>query len=1075
MKHDNILKKLTSAFSSYPPFVSVLSRLNSHSGPINVSGLSSSSLLALFISSLLKKTGSCPLVVFNDKKDVENFVFDIESFIPAESIVFLPDMTEKKRDDYSHFLLNDALQKIFSKRAKIILTSIGALNIKLPSMDEIGLSSLSLKTGLAVSKKEVVDRLNSFQYTREFSVEFPGEYASRGDIVDVYSHGNRHPFRVEFYGDSIESIRIVDKESLQTLKKTDHITILPIITESTSSDSTIFSYLPENTLSVFPNYDTNGNIFQKLISSTPPFSLFTSIYINDLRSTDIHFSTKPANVKTAGFSSFKEYYISLNNSGLDGYYFLFCSDSGQQSRLSSLLDNEQIYVLDIPLSSGFELPDIHLYVFTDTEIFSKRQRPRSFSFLPTEVRHSKFDPTEIVYDDLVVHLDYGIGKYMGLQKISAFGADRECLVISYLDNDRVFVPLEKMSLVHKYRSTGNVLPRISKLGSAEWDRVKLRTKRSIEELSQKIINLYSKRLHSKGFIYSPDNEFQWTMEAEFPFEETVDQIKAIADIKKDMESSIPMDRLLCGDVGFGKTEVAVRAAFKAVSDSKQVAILTPTTILADQHYISFKKRLEKYPLKIERLSRFVKNVRQKKIIRDLSAGKVDIIIGTHRILSKDITFSDLGLLIIDEEHRFGVADKDKIKNFRADIDVLSLSATPIPRSLHFSLIGARDFSLISTPPKERLPIFTEIISFDKNIIRTAVNREIERGGQVFFVHNEIKTIASLAFSLKQLFPNLSIQYVHGQMSEDIIEPIMVDFINNEIDMLVTTAIIESGIDIPNANTIFINKAQNFGLSQLYQLRGRVGRLDRQAYAYLITSSYSKLNPNAIKRLQSIKRHTSLGSGYFISLEDLEMRGSGNVFGLEQSGNLHAIGYDLYIKILQDALAGIKEDSQPTKHPNLPALDKEVNIVFPFPAYISEDYISSESLRLSYYKQLTSYKTVAEIEALKKLITDIFGRYPTEIENLFSLITIKLLCSQLGVDKIKFETDLCRIQFSEENPFVDSVELLSYLKSAASDLRLSYKFIPSADLIFALYLNKLQKIEPVKQFLYHLWGNLNLGR
>jgi len=1075
VKHDKVLKKLISFFSSYPPFLSVLDEIISHRGPISISGLNSSSLLALFITSLLEKTGSCPLVIFNNKKDAEGFVFDIESFISPESIVFFPEVSEAQRDDYSIFLLNDAFQKIFTKSAKIILTSVDALGLRLPGATEMGQTALPLKTGSSVSKKEVVDRLNSFRYNREFSVEFPGEYASRGDIVDIYSHGNRHPFRLEFYDNSIESIRIVDKESLQTIKKTDHITILPVITESTAADSTIFSYLPENTLAVFPNYDTHSDVFQKLLSNTSSFSVFTSIFINDLRSTDIHFSTSPANARTTGFTSFKEYFISLKNKYIAGKYFLFCSDSGQQSRLSSLLDNEQISVLDSPLSSGFEISDINLYVFTDTEIFSKRQKPRSFSFLPIEVKHSKFDPAEIGYDDLVVHLDYGIGKYMGLQKISAFGADRECLVISYLDNDRVFVPLEKMSLVHKYRSTGNILPKISKLGSAEWDRVKLRTKRSIEELSQEIINLYSKRLQSKGFVYSADSEFQWTMEAEFPFEETVDQIKAIADIKKDMESSIPMDRLLCGDVGFGKTEVAIRAAFKAVSDSKQVAILTPTTILADQHYISFKKRLGKYPVKIERLSRFVKNARQKKIIRDLSAGKIDIIIGTHRILSKDMNFTDLGLLIIDEEHRFGVADKDKIKKFRANIDVLSLSATPIPRSLHFSLIGARDFSLISTPPKERLPIFTEIISFDKNIIRNAINREIDRGGQIFFVHNEIKTIASLTSSLIQMFPGLSIQYVHGQMSEDIIEPIMVDFINNKIHVLVTTAIIESGIDIPNANTIFINKAQNFGLSQLYQLRGRVGRLDRQAYAYLITSSLSRLNPNAIKRLQSIKRHTSLGSGYFISLEDLEMRGSGNVFGLEQSGNLHAIGYDLYIKILQDSLAELKEDDHEIKRAELPGSDKDINIVFPFPAYISEDYISSESLRLSYYKQLTSFKTLAEIESLKNVIADIFGRYPAEIENLFSLITIKLLGSHLGINKIKFETDLCRIQFSDKNPLNDPGELLSYLKNAASDLRLSYKFIPSTDLVFALYLNKLQKIEPIKQFLYHLWGNLNLRR
>ena len=1073
MKHDKSLNKTISVFSSYAPFLSFLEKINSSLNNISVSGINTSSLLAVFISSILEKTGSCPLVVFNDMKCAERFVFDIESFFPPESIVFLPGESKTQDDNFSRFLINDAFQKTFTNTAKIILASVGALELTLPSLSSVRQRALVLEIGRSIPKEHVVDRLNSLQYNREFSVEFPGEYASRGDIVDIYSYGNLHPFRIEFYDDSIESIRVIDKESLQTIKKTNRITILPIITDSTENDSSVFSYLPDNTLFVFPNYDTNVNSFEKLVSKHRSISLFQTIYINDFLSSDIHFTTNPANSHTVGFTSFKEYFISLKNNYMNGHYFLFCSDSGQKSRLSSLLSNEPIVVLDSPLSGGFEIPDINLFVFTDTEIFSKRQKPRSFSFLPTEAKHTKFDPTEIGYEDLVVHLDYGIGKYGGLQKISAFGADRECLVISYLDNDKVFIPLEKMALVHKYRSSGSVLPKISKLGSAEWDRVKLRTRRSIEDLSKEIINLYSRRLHSGGFSYSIDNDFQLTMEAEFPFEETADQNKAISDVKKDMESSVPMDRLLCGDVGFGKTEVAIRAAFKAVGDSKQVAILTPTTILADQHYISFKNRLGKYPVKIERLSRFVKTAKQKNIIRDLSVGKIDIIIGTHRVLSKDISYADLGLLIIDEEHRFGVADKDKIKKYRANIDVLSLSATPIPRSLHFSLIGARDFSIISTPPKERLPIFTEIISFDKNIIINAVDREIDRSGQIFFVHNEIKTIASLSAVLKQMFPNLIIQYVHGQMSEDIIEPIMVDFINNKIHILVTTAIIESGIDIPNANTIFINKAQNFGLSQLYQLRGRVGRLDRQAYAYLITSSLSRLNPRAIKRLQSIKRHTSLGSGYFISLEDLEMRGSGNVFGLEQSGNVHAIGYDLYIKILQDSLSNLRDSDQNIKQVAVSASDKDINIVFPFPAYISEKYISSESLRLSYYKQLTSFKTLAEIESLKNLIADIFGRYPSEAENLFSLITIKLLCAQLGVQKVKFENDLCRLRFSENNPFNDSIELISNLKSTASDLHISYKFVPSKSLVFSIYLNTLQKIEPVKQFLYHLGGNLNL--
>lgn len=1072
MKHNKIPESLIKVFSSHSSFSAVLNKIVSGNGPVNISGLNSSALQALFVSSLIESYALAPLIVFKDSKRAEEFVCDIESFFPANYIALLPDLSDRRDDNYSWYLLNDAFQKIVTNNSRVILSSVDSLNLTFPSFPSVNQLILSFSVGDSLSREELVRNLNSYQYRRDFSVGFPGEYALRGDIVDIYCFGGTHPYRIEFFNNSIESIRIFDKDSLQTIKKIENFSIFPVITENSDLSSDVFSYLPENSVIIFPDFDLYEDDFKKLFPDNKSFSSFPTLFLNALRSSDIHFNAS-AGKKPTGFADFKEYINTLKQEHKNGRFFLSCSDPGQQTRLASLLNQEPVTLFVSSLSCGFEIPEINLFVYTDTEIFSKRHRPKTFSFLPPEVKHAKFDPSEIEYDDLLVHLDYGIGKYRGLKKISAFGADRECLVISYANDDKVFVPLEKMSLVHKYRSTGNALPKISRLGSTEWNRIKMRTRRSVEELSQEIINLYSVRLRSPGFSFSPDSEFQMTLESEFPFEETADQIRAISEIKRDMESPTPMDRLLCGDVGFGKTEVAIRAAFKAVNDSKQVAILTPTTILADQHYFTFKKRLEKYPVRVERLSRFIKNSSQKNVLADLAAGKIDIIIGTHRILSRDVVFADLGLLIIDEEHRFGVTDKDKIKKYRANIDVLSLSATPIPRSLHFSLIGARDFSLISTPPKERLPIFTEIVSFDKDIIKRAVNREIDRGGQVFFVHNEIKTIASLTESLKQMFPSLVIRYAHGQMSENELEPIMLDFINNKIHILVTTAIIESGIDIPNANTIFINKAHTFGLSQLYQLRGRVGRLDRQAYAYLIVSNPSRLTTKAIRRLQSIKRHTSLGSGYLISLEDLEIRGSGNIFGLEQSGNIHAIGYDLYIKILQDSLADIKDDEREVKQLLSTPSDQEINIVFPFPAYIPEYYISSESLRLSYYKQLTSSQNLEDIESIEKIIVDIFGRYPVEMENLFSLITIRLLCSQLGIIKLKFEENICRLQFAKNNPFKDSLNLLSFLKSVASGFHLSYKFIPSQDLVFAIYLNKRQKIVSVKQFLYHLRANLNL--
>lgn len=1071
MKPDKDFEKLFTAFASIPPLPQLIQKIRRPHFQLSISGLDTDSLLSLFCITLIHRSRFCPLVIFSNPSKSEAFLSDIESFLPPKSIAFFPDTFSN--DDYKRFLVNDTAHKILAREAKIIIASIDSFALRLPGSDSILQASLTLKTGLHFSKQMLIEELSSFHYQRQFSVGYPGEFAARGEIVDIYPYGSAHPCRIEYFADTIESIRTFDKESLQTLQSKNKITLFPIITDSDENSASLSDYLPDNTLPLLSDYDTNPESYEKLLERENSLSAFSTIHLNNLKNADLQMAFKPVAKNIRGLGAFKNHINYLFNNHLCNNVFFFCSDSGQKQRIAALLHDQPITVFDRPLSTGFESPAHGFFLYTDTEIFSRRQKTRSFSFLPRDVVHTKFDSTEISYNDFIVHHDYGIGRYQGLTRVNAFGAERECLVLTYAGNDKVYVPLEKMTLVHKYRTSGNLPPKISRLGSPEWDRIKLTTRRSIESLSKEIIELYSKRLNSEGFQYSPDNELQLAMETEFPYEETPDQITAINEIKKDMETSVPMDRLLCGDVGFGKTEVAIRAAFKAVNDSRQVAILTPTTILADQHYFTFKKRLEKYPVTVERLSRFVNPSDQRNILKNLSSGNIDIIIGTHRLLSKDVCFADLGLLIIDEEHRFGVKDKDKIKRYRTSIDVLSLSATPIPRSLHFSLIGARDFSLITTPPKERLPIFTEIISFDKNIIKNAVNREISRNGQIFFVHNEIKTIAALADSLRQIFPGLNIQYIHGQMSEETIEPVMADFINNKVHILLTTAIIESGIDIPNANTIFINKAENLGLSQLYQLRGRVGRLDRQAYAYLITSHPSKLNPNAIKRLQSIKRHTALGSGYMISLEDLEIRGSGNIFGVEQSGNIHAIGYDLYLKILQDSLTDIKTEIPETDSRKPTAPEKDINIVFPFPAYIPEEYVASESLRLSYYKQLTSFIAPEEIDNLRNVISDIFGRPPLEMENLYSLIAIKLDCRRLGIFKLKYDNNLCRIYFDAENPFGATTDLIQYLKSTASELKISYKFIPSKQLLFAIYLNKQDQITPVKQFLYHLRGNLNL--
>jgi transcription-repair coupling factor (superfamily II helicase) len=1067
------IETIIKTFSSYKPFTYSLDHINSNKEALSANGLSTPSSLSLYVATLLKNITRPLLILFEDIEQAEVFRDDLEIFLSTDRIAFFPPPShseDKITGRTNTHLLDTALSKIISGFHCTAITSYEGLNLKVPAPTHFRNNIIPLKTGSIYDRDDLIEKLRFFDFNREYSVEYPREYSVRGDIVDVFSAGQQHPVRIEFYDNQIQSIRFFDIETQRTIKIVDSVHVYPPSTLSGDSAPDLLSYFPENTVILFPGYDTHYDLIKETINTHPVISSKKIICLNDLKFSDITFKIQPPPPSLKDLTSIEKHIISLNSNILNPYVFLFCVSSGQQKRLSLRFQNSNLTLLNTPLSNSFEIPDINLFIYSELEILNKKRGPKPFHFLPRDVRHTHFNPNEIDINDFLVHMDYGIGKYLGLKKISAFGSERECLVIEYRGGDRVFVPLEKMNVVHKYRSSVDFAPRINKLGSGEWERVKLRTRRSIEDVSKEIIALYSARLFSSGFAFSKDNDLQIDMESEFKFEETPDQIKAINDIKRDMESSHPMDRLLCGDVGFGKTEVAIRAAFKAVNDSKQVAILAPTTILADQHFISFTDRLNKYPVKIALLSRFVKPSEQKRVIAGIANKTIDIVIGTHRLLSKDINFSDLGLLIIDEEHRFGVKDKDKIKKFRSNIDVLSLSATPIPRSLHFSLIGARDFSIINTPPKERLPIFTEIISFDKNIISKAIYREISRGGQVFFVHNEIKTIASVTSMLENMFPELTIRYVHGQMSESILEPIMLDFIKNRIHILVTTAIIESGIDISNANTIFINNAKNFGLSQLYQLRGRVGRQNRKAYAYLIVSKPTRLSRQAIKRLQTIQRHTSLGSGYSIALEDLEIRGSGNVFGLEQSGNLHAIGYDLFLKILQNSINKIKN---PTTQEQTPPPTEEPIITFPFPAFFPESYISSESLRLHYYKRLNVVKTIKDLHQVRSEVIDIFGRLPLEGEYLFDMTTIKYYCIRTGVEKIIFDKNHCGLFFNNNHPFKNTFVLLTTLKETAASVNLSYKFIPSKELHFILFYSKDNPITSIKQFLYLLEAELNL--
>ena len=695
--------------------------------------------------------------------------------------------------------------------------------------------------------------------------------------------------------------------------------------------------------------------------------------------------------------------------------FFVCESASHAERLSDLFAETELVQFNIELitgnlNHGFVWNEVGLAVYTDHEFYGRTRRPQrkrrykdglTFRQLKTLSR-----------GDYIVHIDHGIGVYQGLQKIKAGAHERECLVIHYQENDKLYVPLEKMDCVQKYTSRESIVPKIHRLGSLDWERLKSRTKKRIKDIAKDLIALYAARKAQKGHAFSQDTLWQKELEASFEFEETPDQTKAIEEVKLDMESEKPMDRLVCGDVGFGKTEVAIRAAFKAVQDGKQAAILVPTTLLAEQHFNTFRQRLARYSVKVEMLSRFRSRAEQLRTLELLKAGEVDIVIGTHRLFSKDVAFKDLGLIVIDEEQRFGVRHKERLKSIKVNADVLALSATPIPRTLNMALMGVRDMTNIITPPKDRQPIQTEVSQFERDLIRQVIMREIHRGGQVFFVHNRVHSIYRIAGLIKKLVPEVEIGVAHGQMNEHELEKVMLGFVNREFNVLVATMIIESGLDIPNVNTMVINRADRFGLSQLYQLRGRVGRSHHKAYCYLMIPPIRNLSLEAIKRLETIEEFTDLGSGLQIAMRDLEIRGAGNMLGAEQSGLIDAIGYDLYVRILDQAVREARYEAMPETEP-LPVEHEQCKVELDEDAFLPEDYVSRAEERVAIYRRVAEAQNLKEIEAITEELRDRFGRLPGPAQNLLGLASVRLLGTRLGLRTLRILTKESFGVFSDE--------------------------------------------------------------
>ncbi len=683
--------------------------------------------------------------------------------------------------------------------------------------------------------------------------------------------------------------------------------------------------------------------------------------------------------------------------------FIFCDNVGQKDRLVELLgrsaDGVAWQVKN--LSGGFAFPRMNLVVLTDHQIFSRyfwRRRKRRFN---EGIALSSY--SALSRGDFVVHVDHGIGRYAGLEILEVDHRKRECLKLLYQGDDKLYVPIEEFNRVHKFVGKEGA-PTLSKLGGTSWEKLKEKTRKAVEDLAGELIQLYAERKAKPGLAFSPDTVWQKELEASFIYEETPDQLTALDAVKMDMEQSAPADRLICGDVGYGKTEVAVRAAFKAVMDGRQVAVLVPTTILAQQHYVTFSERLKSFPVKVEMLSRFKSRKEQKQIVEQLNQGKVDVIIGTHRLIQKDVGFRDLGLLVVDEEQRFGVTHKEKIKRLRRLVDVITLTATPIPRTLQFSLLGARDMSIINTPPRDRLPIHTEIAQFDKKLVADAVLREVDRGGQVYFVHNRVQTIESMCRFLQDLIPQVRIAVAHGQMDERLLEKVMLDFLNRRYDLLLVTSIIESGIDIPSVNTIIIDRADRFGLAQLYQLRGRVGRSNVRAYAYLLIPRVKLLSQTARKRLKALEQFTQLGSGFHLALRDLEIRGAGNLLGAQQHGFVEEVGFDLYCKLLDQTVKELKGE----KAESLP----EVKMEFDLDIYIPESYVPDSQQRVDLYRKLSGAGSVEEMKQIEAEMTDRFGSPPAEVHDLLNFTCAKFTASHLGISRLSLNRNTLTLVFSE---------------------------------------------------------------
>lgn len=1067
------ITELQQQYAAHPHTDAVNKLLNDTSVKHLFCGGLCASAASFFSSSLIRKYDVPFVFILGDLEEAGYFYHDLTQILGTERVLFFPSSFRRaikygQKDAANEILRTEALSRLEKGDTSVcIVTYPDALSEKVVSRNNLKEKSLKLHKGERVDTSFITDVLHSYGFEYVDYVYEPGQYAVRGSIIDVFSFSSEFPYRIDFFGDEVESIRTFEVESQLSIEKKKNIVIVPDLGLGDGSDTSFLDFIPQNTVLAVKDFlwlrERMQVIYEEAVApqaliaqeeGSAPMRLENKLIDGSefvTRALDfrrLEFGSKPTGTPDASLqfavtpqpvfhknfdlvaASFKEYQEK-------GYTLYICSDSNKQTeRIRSIFEDRGDHISFVPvertLHEGFADNQLRICVFTDHQLFDRyhKYNLKSDKARSGKVALSLKELNQFTPGDYVVHTDHGVGRFAGLVRIPNGDTTQEVIKIVYQNEDVVFVSIHSLHKVSKYKGKEGEPPRLNKLGTGAWEKLKERTKSKIKDIARDLIKLYSQRREEKGFAFSPDSFLQRELEASFIYEDTPDQSKATADVKLDMERDVPMDRLVCGDVGFGKTEVAIRAAFKAVADNKQVAVLVPTTVLAYQHYQTFKERLKDLPCKVDYLSRARTATQTRSVIKGLKEGTVNILIGTHRILGKDVLFKDLGLLVIDEEQKFGVSVKEKLRQLKVNVDTLTMTATPIPRTLQFSLLGARDLSVISTPPPNRYPIQTELHTFNEEVITDAINFEMSRNGQVFLVNNRISNLPELKAMIQRRIPDCRIVIGHGQMEPAQLEQVILDFVNYDYDVLIATTIIESGIDIPNANTIIINQAHNFGLSDLHQMRGRVGRSNKKAFCYLLAPPLPSLTPEARRRLQAIENFSDLGSGIHIAMQDLDIRGAGNMLGAEQSGFIADLGYETYQKILTEAVRELKTDEFAELYADELMSDGKISgeqfvdecmVESDLELLLPANYVTGSSERMLLYRELDSLNLDKEVVAFRGRLEDRFGPIPPETEELLRIVPLKRLAARLGAEKVFLKAGRMTLFFvsNPDSPFFQS--------------------------------------------------------